>query len=131
MRARYQKALADAASALSDATAGATDAETRTAMADISAQLSAYTGLVESARANSRQGFPVGSGYLREASSLMQTSMLPGAERIYTGNLAKVDEDQRGVASLPMVGLVLVHLSLRRSASARLSFLPERTGNST
>ena len=34
MRARYQKALADAASALSDATAGATDAETRTAMAE-------------------------------------------------------------------------------------------------
>ena len=110
MRARYQKALADAASALSDATAGATDAETRTAMADISVQLSAYTGLVESARANSRQGFPVGSGYLREASSLMQTSLLPGAEKIYTDNLAKVDEDQRAVGSLPMVGLVLLTL---------------------
>ena len=96
----------------SDATAGATDAETRTAMADISAQLSAYTGLVESARANSRQGFPVGSGYLREASSLMQTSLLPGAEKIYTDNLAKVDEDQRAVGSLPMVGLVLLALVL-------------------
>ena len=40
-------------------------------------QLAAYTGLVEAARANNRQGFPIGSAYLREASSLMQTSLLP------------------------------------------------------
>ena len=112
MRARYQQALADAASALADATAGATDADTRTAMAEISAQLSAYTGLVESARANNRQGFPIGSAYLREASSLMQTALLPGAERIYAGNLAAVDEDQRAVGSAPIVGLVLLVLVL-------------------
>jgi hypothetical protein len=112
MRARYQQALADAASALADATAGATEADTRTAMAEISAQLSAYTGLIESARANNRQGFPVGSGYLREASSLMQTALLPGAERIYNDNLATVDEDQRAVGVAPTVGLVLVVLVL-------------------
>jgi hypothetical protein len=112
MRKRYQQALADAASALADATAGATDADTRTAMAEISAQLSAYTGLVESARANNRQGFPVGSGYLREASSLMQTAVLPGAERIYIRHLAAVDEDQRAVGSTPGAGLVLLALVL-------------------
>ncbi len=111
-QARYRQALADAASALADATAGATDTDTRTAMAEISAQLSAYTGLVESARANNRQGFPVGSGYLREASSLMQTAMLPGAEKNFTGDLATVDEDQRAVASTPWVGLVLLVLVL-------------------
>ena len=112
MRARYEQALADAASALADATAGVTDFDTRTAAAEMSAQLSAYTALVESARANSRQGFPVGSGYLREASSLMQTALLPGAERIYAGNLAKVHEDQRAVGSVPTVGLVLMVLVL-------------------
>jgi hypothetical protein len=110
--ARYRQALADAASALADATAGTTDADTRTVMAEISAQLAAYTGLVESARANNRQGFPIGSAYLREASSLMQTALLPGAERIYTGNLAAVDEDQRAVGSAPMVSLVLLVLVL-------------------
>jgi hypothetical protein len=112
VRARYQQALADAASALADATAGAADAKTRTAVAEISAQLAAYTGLVESARANSRQGYPVGSAYLREASSLMQTTLLPGAERIYTGNLAALEEDQRAVSSLPAAGLVLLGLVL-------------------
>jgi hypothetical protein len=111
-RAKYQQALADAASALADTSAGATDADTRKAVAEISAQLAAYTGLVESARANNRQGFPVGSAYLREASSLMQTTLLTGAEKIYTGDLAAVDEDQRAVESLPTAGLVLLALVL-------------------
>ena len=48
-------------------------------------QLAAYTGLVEAARANNVQGFPIGSAYLREASSLMQTKLLPEAKKIYSG----------------------------------------------
>jgi hypothetical protein len=106
MRARYQQALADASSALADSIAGATDVASRTAVAEISAQLAAYTGLVESARANNRQGFPVGSAYLREASSLMQTTLLPDAEKFYTGTLARVEQDQRAVGSRPAVSLV-------------------------
>ena len=109
---RYRTALAESASALADATAGATDVDTRAAMADISAHLAAYTGLVESARANNRQEFPIGSGYLREASSLMRTALLPGAERIYAGNLSTVDEGQRAVGSIPTVSLVLLVLVL-------------------
>jgi hypothetical protein len=112
MRARYQDALARASSALADATAGATDRETRTAIAEISAQLASYTALVESARANNRQGFVIGSAYLREASSLMQTSLLPGAEKIYTRNLATVEQDQRAIGSLPIVSLALLALAL-------------------
>jgi hypothetical protein len=112
VRARYRQALADAASALADVTAGSTDATIRSATAEISAQLATYTGLVEAARANNRQGFPVGSAYLREASSLMQSTMLPGAEKVYTRNLAAVDEDQRAVGSLPIVGLALLALAL-------------------
>ena len=112
MRARYKQALADAASALADVTAGTTDAEARTAVADMSAKLAAYTGLVESARANNRQGFVIGSAYLREASSLMQTALLPGAEKIYSSNLATLNDDQRAVGSVPTVGLVLLGLVL-------------------
>jgi hypothetical protein len=112
MRAQYQQALARASSALADATAGAGDFKTRTAMAEISEQLTAYTGLVESARANNRQGHVIGSAYLREASALMQTSLLPGAEKIYTGNLATVEEDQRAIGSLPIVSLTLLAVAL-------------------
>jgi hypothetical protein len=111
-RAQYQQALARAASALADATAGTTDVQTRTAMAEISEQLTAYAGLVEAARANNRQGFVIGSAYLREASALMQTSLLPGAQKIYTGNLATVEEDQRAIGALPIVSLALLVLAL-------------------
>ncbi|WP_319454551.1 MULTISPECIES: hypothetical protein [unclassified Mycobacterium] len=112
VRVQYQRALADAAAALADVTAGATDPATRAAAAELSAQLMAYTGLVEAARSNSRQGFPVGSAYLREASSLMQTTTLPGAEKIFTRDLAAVDEDQRAVGTLPLVGLALLAVAL-------------------
>jgi hypothetical protein len=112
MRARYQQALAAAASALADATAGAPDVETRKALAQVSAQLATYTGLVEAARANNVQGFPIGSAYLREASSLMQTNVLPGAEKIYSAELARVEDAQRRVGSLPMAGLALLVFTL-------------------
>jgi hypothetical protein len=112
MQARYKQALADAAAALADVTAGTTDATSRTAVAKMSAELATYTGLVESARANNRQGFVIGSAYLREASSLMQTSLLPGAERIYSGNLATLNDDQRSVGTVPIVGLLLSGLVL-------------------
>jgi hypothetical protein len=112
MREQYQQALARAASALADATAGTTDIQTRTAMAEISEQLTAYTGLVEAARANNRQGHVIGSAYLREASSLMQTSLLPAAEKVYTTNLATVKEDQRAIGSLPILSLALLALAL-------------------
>jgi hypothetical protein len=112
MRARYEQALAAAASALADATAGAPDAETRKALAEVSAQLATYTGLVEAARANNVQGFPIGSAYLREASASMQTKLLPGAEKIYSADLARVDHAQRRVGSLPMVGLALLLITL-------------------
>ena len=39
-------------------------------LAGVSAQLSRYSGLVEQARANNRQGFPVGAAYLRIANTL-------------------------------------------------------------
>jgi hypothetical protein len=111
-REQYQQALARAASALADATAGTADIQTRTAMAEISEQLTAYTGLVEAARANNRQGHVIGSAYLREASSLMQTSLLPAAEKVYTTNLATVKQDQRAIGSLPIVSHALLALAL-------------------
>jgi hypothetical protein len=112
MRMRYQQALAGAASALADATAGAADTQTRTAVAEITEQKATYAGVVEAARANNVQIFPIGSAYLREASSLMQTQILPGAERIYANDLKTVEKDQDAVESTPVAGLALLGLCL-------------------
>jgi hypothetical protein len=131
MQAGYEKALADAASALVDTTAGATDAETRTALARISANLTAYTGLVASAEANNRQKFVVGSSYFRQASALMQNELLPGAESIFSTNLARLDEDQRAVGSTPALSLGLLGLVLAfiGAVSVALSRLTNRQFN--
>ena len=54
------------------------------ALNTIADQLPAYSGLVESARANNLQGFPIGAAYLRQASQLSTSRMLPAADGIYT-----------------------------------------------
>lgn len=131
MQARYQRALADAAAALADTTAGATDADTRTALAKISANLTAYTGLVASAEANNRQKFVVGSSYYRQASALMQNELLPGAQNIFTANLARLDKEQRAVGSSPTlsVSLLAVVLAFIGAASVVLSRRTNRQFN--
>ncbi|MEV0338338.1 hypothetical protein AB0H49_04865 [Nocardia sp. NPDC050713] len=112
VRARYQQALADAADALAQATADASDERTRRIVAAISAELPAYTGLVETARANNRQGFPVGSAYLREASEVMQDSLLKNAEELSTLRFAALHEEQRAIGALPFTTITTLLLVL-------------------
>lgn len=110
IRAQYQQSLADAADALATATTGAADPQTRRIVGRIDADLPAYTGLVESARANNRQGFPVGSAYLREASGLMQKSLLPSAAELTTDRFAAVRADQRAITGPPWSAIALLIL---------------------
>ncbi|WP_245718201.1 hypothetical protein [Nocardia miyunensis] len=118
IRSQYQQALADAATALATATAGANDPQSRRIVANISADLPAYTGLVESARANNRQGFPVGSAYLREASGLMQKSLLPSAARLATERAAALRADQRAITGPPWLAIVLLLVVLAGAGAA-------------
>ncbi|WP_280268114.1 hypothetical protein [Nocardia wallacei] len=116
IRGQYQQALADAADALATATAGASDARSREVAARIAADLPAYTGLVESARANNRQGFPVGSAYLREASGLMQSSLLPSAAQLTEQRHAALRADQRAITGLPWWSLILLTATIAGAA---------------
>ncbi|MFE6861470.1 hypothetical protein [Nocardia sp. NPDC057668] len=112
VRTRYRQALADAAAALAEATAGASDSRTREIVARIAADLPTYTGLVESARANNRQGLPVGSAYLRQASELMQDTLLSKAQELEQTRLAALHEQQRVISGPPLLGVVLLVLLL-------------------
>jgi hypothetical protein len=51
-------------------------AQTRAAVGTLATQLPVYSGLVETARASNRQGFPVGAAYLRRASTLIGQPLL-------------------------------------------------------
>lgn len=107
LRDRYTHSIDAAAGALGTAASGgSTDETTRHSLAALSAELPVYTGLVETARANNQQGFPVGAAYLREASGLMQSKLLPAAEQLYKDYSAASAQQSRG-ARLPWPGLAL------------------------
>jgi hypothetical protein len=110
VRARYEADIAQAETALATAVAArepADLADPDSALAVLSRELSVYTGLVETARANNRQGLPVGAAYQREASTLMRDELLPAAQRLYTDETATLRDDQDRAAGIPFVEVLL------------------------
>jgi hypothetical protein len=80
-RALYDEDLDAASQALIDAGLVATDAD-REDLATLNEGLADYAGLVESSRANARQGFPVAGAYLDQAHGLAQDELVPTAARL-------------------------------------------------
>ncbi|AHH96189.1 hypothetical protein BC739_005815 [Kutzneria viridogrisea] len=104
-RAQYSADIAQATSAL---TLAAGTEVAGNPLLTLSTQLPVYTGLVETARANNRQGFPVGAAYLREASGLMRSTLLPAAEQLYRAENARFAQEQDAAARLPVVEILLL-----------------------
>ena len=88
--------------------------EARAAVRSISDALPVYTGLVDSARANNLQGFPVGAAYLRQASALLTGTILPAANQLYAIEAQRLGDDYRsGTSNAPLVALAIaIALSL-------------------
>jgi hypothetical protein len=127
VRARYDGQVDEATSRLTQAGAQAgKDLVTADRIADIAAQLPVYTGLIERARANNRQGFPLGVAYLRRASELMQSSILPEAQELQRGQAASLDEAYRRAGSPPVLALTVCAVSLAGLVGAQL-FMFQRT----
>ncbi|MET9626882.1 hypothetical protein ABZX92_05405 [Lentzea sp. NPDC006480] len=125
LRDRYEADIAQAQAALSVATASSPDLT-----ATLAAQLPVYTGLIETARTNNRQGFPVGAAYLREASGLMRTQLLPAAQELYRAETDRVAAAQREanfpwgslcVALAFVIALVLTQRYLTRKTNRLLN----------
>ncbi|RKT55037.1 hypothetical protein [Saccharothrix australiensis] len=116
LRGRYEADVAQAAAALSTATGALTRSPALAdALSTLSGQLPVYTGLVETARAHNRQGHPVGAAYLREASNLMRTRMLPAAGELYrvqTGDVVRDLDDARSPPWLEVPAGVLLLAAL-------------------
>lgn len=96
------------------------------AVAAAAALLPVYSGLVETARANNRQGFPVGAAYLRKASDLMRERILTAAGELYQFEARRLTEDQAaatrsgGLAkALVALGVALVVLVGAQTVLAR------------
>jgi hypothetical protein len=83
-RRQYLESLDTAMRELSVAAQRASSVEGASeAIATISEKVPEYAGLIESARANNRQGYPIGAAYLRAASALLQDEIFPAAEQLY------------------------------------------------
>jgi tetrahydromethanopterin S-methyltransferase subunit G len=122
LRARYVDDIAQAEAALAVAVAAREPADVSdqdSPLAVLSGRLSVYTGLVETARANNLQGFPVGAAYQQEASNLMRTELLPAAEELYQTETERVAADQERADGFPFVEVVLGLVALTVLAFAQ------------
>ncbi|MGC0365619.1 hypothetical protein ABH922_003603 [Rhodococcus sp. 27YEA15] len=117
VRARYTQSIGEASADVVSASAGLDPSDTtgHLELSSISTQLSVYTGLIETARANNRIGNPVGSAYLSEASNLMQTSILPVAQQLHAERataVTKVQQDSQTPPWWPIAAFVVVLTAL-------------------
>ncbi|HZA09560.1 protein kinase G-activating protein GlnX [Mycobacterium sp.] len=126
VRQRYEQAITDAAVALTRASAGLTDEPMQQLLGRINARLAVYTGLIETARTNNRAGNPVGSSYLSEASSLMQQTILPDAQKLYQETSARVDAETTASTRIPTPVILTIAATLLFGAFAN-RWLARRT----
>jgi hypothetical protein len=105
----------------------------RAAVATIGQELPVYSGLVEAARANNRQGFPVGAAYLRQASALLTGAILPAASHLYASEARALSDDYgRGAATSVLVLLtvtVVVALALLAASQRHVARISRRVFN--
>jgi len=118
-RRRYLDDIARASAAITVATRAAGDTDARR-LRDLAAQLSVYTGLIETARSYDRVGLPIGGAYLREASALMRTTLLPAAEDLFASANARLTGTQREATGFPWSVAVFALISLLALLTAQL-----------
>lgn len=113
VRELYEKHIRTAAELLSAAAANsAGSAEAQRHIAVLTEHLPVYTGLVETARTNNRQGLPLGGAYLRYADEQMQQVLLPAAEALYELERERFQQDLSRARAWPWAALAAGVLAL-------------------
>jgi hypothetical protein len=108
---QYSADIKSAADQLAQVTRRATGSAAQADLRTITQQIPVYTGLIEAARANNRQNLPVGAAYLRQASSVMSTQILPAVNHIYQLETAQLHQRYRSAGSgLDPIGVAVVGL---------------------
>lgn len=117
---RYEKDITSASRLLINA-ASNTDGSTESGrqIATLNEQLPRYTGLIERARANNRQGLPLGGAYLRYANLKMSNELLPAADKLYKAETERLGQDTDDARDWPFASLGLGVLALGALAWAQ------------
>jgi hypothetical protein len=109
-RTSYDDAIAAAASDLAAASAGSTSDSA--VLAKTNQILAKYAGLMESARANNRQGFPIGAAYLRQASNLLRSEALPALAQSVDVEQTRITKAYRDAARAENILVVILMLAV-------------------
>ncbi|MFJ6566114.1 hypothetical protein ACIQNU_01725 [Streptomyces sp. NPDC091292] len=105
---RYTKDIDTASEKLATAASNTgTGTPSAAAIAELNRLLPEYTGLIERARSNNRQGLPLGGAYLRYANDKMQTQMLPAAEKLYKEENVRLRGDYNSATPYPWAAIAL------------------------
>lgn len=96
-RQTYVDSIANASALLAEASNA--DAGGAEALQAVNEVLTNYTGLIESARANNRQNFPIGAAYLRQASKTIRDNALPDLATLVQQERDRVDSSSNSVAN--------------------------------
>jgi len=131
---RYDADLDRATTALTSAARRTPEGgDTAAAIQQLASGTAQYAALVATARANNRQGLPVGSSYLSAASNLNRDTLLPQAQTLFRTAQNEVDGgygDARSSWWVTLLVLLLAGLLLALVlAQRRLSRMTHRTFN--
>ncbi|MFE1285293.1 hypothetical protein [Streptomyces sp. NPDC058751] len=120
IRERYEEDIRTAAAKLITAAnssePGSPSARTISRLNELLPQ---YKGLIERARANNRQGYPLGGAYLRYANDKMQNEMLPKAEQLYRSENRRLNADYADAKPYPWAAIALGLVALGALAWAQ------------
>lgn len=104
-RKSYDDGIAGATADIAAAAGSTSDAAV---LAKTNQGLAKYAGLIESARANNRQGFPIGAAYLRQASNLLRTDVLPPLAQAVAVEQAKITKAYSNAARAESVQVAIL-----------------------
>jgi hypothetical protein len=107
LRRQFLSDISGAADELAAASAAAGHSTARVLLSTLAVGLPEYAGLVETARADSRLGLPLGAAYLREASGLMRATLLPAARELYAQENTQLTAASRQATAVPYVALAV------------------------
>ena len=127
-REQYDDRIAGAASRLVEVSKSAAGTDVGV-LQQVSAQLATYVGLVEQARSNNRQGFPVGAAYQRQA-RVVAEQVVDGLRAVEQSSRSRVNDSMTRahragwllLLTVVLLGLVLVAGSLWLAARWRRLF---------
>ncbi|WP_149030384.1 MULTISPECIES: hypothetical protein [Kitasatospora] len=113
VRDRYEQDLRTASQLIAEsASRTPASSQLRELLSKLNQQVPVYAGLVETARANNRQGYPLGGAYQRYASEQMRTVLLPAAAQFSAAENALLAEDMKAARATPWAGYALGLLAL-------------------